>query len=168
MALRRLSTVMITALAFGGAFVPVAAQAESSHDYQQVSGVATGEARINVATLAIGADVDLRLSHIGSGTARFQGQGVLSPGDIFRAVGPFTITTTDGDTLSGAFTLNGIRPSLDVHPIGVIMTVTGGTGRFAGASGTLVTAPLVEPLLPFVPPVLFEDVRLAVDGYLSY
>jgi hypothetical protein len=37
------------------------------------------------------------------------------------------------------------------------MTITGGSGRFEGASGELTTTQEVTPLLPFVPPILRRD-----------
>ena len=46
-------------------------------------------------------------------------------------------------------------------------TITGGTGRFTGASGTLATAPMMTPRLPFSPPVLNEKLESAVHGFID-
>ena len=99
--------------------------------------------------------------------ATFSAQATRTDG-IVRAIGPFTIVASGGDKVTGVGTLVGVGPTLNVHPVGFIMTITGGTGRFANASGTLVTAPLVTPITPFTPPLLFERLEGAVHGYISY
>jgi hypothetical protein len=55
-----------------------------------------------------------------------------------RFSGSFTITAANGDTLSGAYAGNITGFLDDVTAVNVFTaTVTGGTGRFAGATGTL-------------------------------
>lgn len=155
---------MLTTVVVLVALVPASAHAATN---RAVLGVATGTATINTATFQITNDMELLASHIGRGTARFEGLGTRADG-IVRAVGPFSIVTSRGDKLTGTATLVGAGPSLVVHPVGFIMTITGGTGRFARASGVLTTSALVTPRLPFTPPLLHERVDGALQGYLTY
>ena len=162
MSLRKAILAVVVVLAM---LAPASAQA--SNPYRTVVGVASGEGIVNTATLQVTARQTLWLSHIGRGTVEFQAQATRADG-IVRAVGPFTIVTSDGDEITGTGSLVGVGPTLDVHPVGFIMTITGGTGRFAAARGTLVTAPLVTPRLPFSPPMLFEKLECAVHGFIDY
>ena len=147
-----------------GALAPASAHAATN---QTVLGVATGKATVNTATLELSAEQKVLMSHVGAGTVTFSAQASRADG-IVRAIGPFTIVASSGDKITGVGTLVGVGPTLNVHPVGFIMTITGGTGRFANASGTLVTAPLVTPITPFTPPLLFERLESAVHGYISY
>ena len=116
--------------------------------------------------MQVASTVDVWLSHVGRGTVHFQAQATRADG-IVRAVGPFSISTPSGDELTGSGSLVGVGPTLVPHPVGFIMTITGGTGRFTGASGTLATAPMMTPRLPFSPPVLNEKLESAVHGFID-
>ena len=160
MSLRTTIAAVVTLIALA----PASAHAAT---HRTLLGVAAGKATVNTATLEVSAEQKVLLSHIGPGTATFSAQATRADG-IVRAIGPFTIVASGGDKVTGVGSLVGVGPTLNVHPVGFIMTITGGTGRFANASGTLVTAPLVTPITPFTPPLLFERLEGTVHGYISY
>jgi hypothetical protein len=61
------------------------------------------------------------------------------------AAGSYQLTSANGDTLAGDFT-GASRPTLTPNVFAIVETVavTGGTGRFAGASGEFVIERLVD------------------------
>jgi hypothetical protein len=73
------------------------------------------------------------MSHLGRFLAYTQGH--LVPG--VGGSGPFVILAADGDRLTGTSTFSSDGPPLEPHTTTQILTVTGGTGRFANASGEL-------------------------------
>jgi hypothetical protein len=61
------------------------------------------------------------------------------------AAGSYELTSASGDTLTGDFTgASGPTETPNVFAIVETVTITGGTGRFAGASGTFVIERLVD------------------------
>ena len=109
----------------------------------------------------------MRLSHIGRGTAHFEAQGELTPAGT-RATGAFSMVAANGDEVTGTFRLAGPAPSPNVHVAELDLTITGGTGRFSGATGTLRSVPTLTPILPIVPPTIHETVDGTVSGHIRY
>ena len=72
-------------------------------------------------------------THLGLYAAEFNATVNLLDG---TATGSFTFTTADGDRLFS--TLNGLGVGEPIANITETLTITGGTGRLAGATGTLV------------------------------
>jgi hypothetical protein len=68
----------------------------------------------------------------------------LTPGFVFRTSGTFTVTAANGDHLFGTFENEGCtNPDPATAAIGTTIegsqTITGGTGRFEGATGSTTT-----------------------------
>lgn len=73
-------------------------------------------------------------TQIGKYTAVFDFTANLQTPDV-PAVGTFTLTASNGDTIAG--TLSGRAQIADgIATVVESMTITGGTGRFAGATGS--------------------------------
>src|SRR5690349_855416 len=84
-------------------------------------------------TLKIDGSAEGTATHLGRYAAQFNGAVNVLDG---TATGSFTFTAANGDQLFATFVGLGVG-----DPIATIvetLTITGGTGRFAGASGTLV------------------------------
>ena len=90
---------------------------------------------INDVTLRIEAQQVGHLSHFGDFTGDFSYLAVASPISILL-VGNATLTNTDGDQL---FLTASILELGAAYPMTVsgVLTITGGTGRFAGATGAI-------------------------------
>jgi hypothetical protein len=77
----------------------------------------------------------------------------------------------NGDEVTGTFTFSGPPPSPEPHEVATEFTITGGTGRFADASGT-VTIPLVATPScfdePSCPGALGQTVEGPLTGQISY
>jgi hypothetical protein len=166
MFVRKAMTLAGLALAVA-ALGPASAPAAVEGTDRPVQGSASGMDSVNVQTLAMEADINVLMSHLGESTAHFQGQGALTPEGTVAATGTFTIVAANGDELTGTFTLAGPAPSFGVHTIDVVMAITGGSGRFAGATGTLSTTQLVTPL-SLEGTTLRQAMEGAVSGQISY
>jgi hypothetical protein len=92
-------------------------------------------------TLLSRADYDdggpCQLSHLGAGTLANSGSIEFTP-TIGHGRGTFTITAANGDRLEGTEEVDYLQPDADGHfGFHGVRVITGGTGRFAGAQGTL-------------------------------
>jgi hypothetical protein len=77
------------------------------------------------------------LSSVGNSTIQVQ-KTLDITGKVPIYSGTFTITALNGDTLTGAY--QGVGTAIDsggFSPFSGVLTVTGGTGRFQGASGVV-------------------------------
>lgn len=97
-----------------------------------IRGIGQGTIRINTATGALTGEESGVISHLGRNTVHLKGVSTLSPDGGVSSSGTVTIVAANGDRLTGTFTLNGHEPTLTA-----VVTITGGTGRFANATGTL-------------------------------
>jgi hypothetical protein len=161
--------ITLTAVAVFAALAPATAAAHGrpGGTNLRVWGVMSGTAFVNTATVEVGADMRGTVAPFGPVTGQFRATGTRTDG-IVRATGPFSLTARDGASITGTATLVGAGPNLNVHPAAVAMVITGGTGRFEGATGALSHTPLITPLLPFVPPLLNERLESMMHGYVSY
>jgi hypothetical protein len=132
-----------------------------------IGGTVSGTVEINVLTGAFAADTSGTAMHLGTYAARFEGAGGLTPQGTFAGTGTFSIAAADGDRLAGTFTLTGPAPSREPHSATITATIAGGTGRFANASGTLTSTPVLTPfaLHGFT---LLESADGSLTGQVSY
>ena len=84
-------------------------------------------------TLKIDGSAEGTATHLGRYAAQFNGAVNVLDG---TATGSFTFTAANGDQLFATFL--GLGVGDPIASITETLTITGGTGRFAGASGTLV------------------------------
>lgn len=97
-----------------------------------VTGRGTGTIRLDPATGAFTGGESGVGSVLGTYTVRLQGRATLAADGTVTGAGTATIVAANDDQLTGDFTVTG-----DGHTQRVVVTITGGTGRFASATGTL-------------------------------
>ena len=76
-------------------------------------------------------------SHLGEVTVQIEGTGAPTSDGSFAGSGTTTIVAANGDELTGTMTLTRRMLPTGRTTTTVAVTITGGTGRFADASGTL-------------------------------
>ena len=127
--------LLIAALALGAIATPAGAATTRPQ-----TGTVQGSTSANMGSPVTGvSDGTLLARHLGRGSYHFQFSGVFN-GSTFDLSGPLTLTAADGSVLSG--TLSGTAGNLSpfigsTAPFDLVFAVTGGTGRFAAATGEL-------------------------------
>jgi hypothetical protein len=130
--------IVATVVLSVAALVPAAAFADAKGTDRPLRGTESGTTTLNPATGAATADFVGQLSHLGTFTGRSNVTVTFTGPSSFSAAGTGTLSAADGDELffdviwGGTFTVTTIQTT-------VVRTITGGTGRFAGASGTMTT-----------------------------
>jgi hypothetical protein len=102
-----------------------------------ITGKGTGTISVDPGTGAFTGDVPGNSSHLGEVDVLIAGVGTRTADGTFAGSGTATIVAANGDELTGTITV-----TQEALPGGrfittVEVTITGGTGRFADASGTL-------------------------------
>jgi hypothetical protein len=80
-------------------------------------------------------------THLGRYTAAFEATVNLLDG---TATGSYTFTAANGDQLFSTFVGLGVPAGGSLASITETLTITGGTGRFASATGTLIVRRLLD------------------------
>jgi hypothetical protein len=124
------------ALAFSVTFLtatPAFAVAKGTDRPFKGSGLGTGVVEL-VGGVPVGSTVDgaLSASHLGSGT--FHVVDVFSGPTTGSTTATFVAANGDTVTMSGPLTFALVNPT--TYTFTIALTITSGTGRFAGASGT--------------------------------
>ncbi len=133
MSLRRLVFLASLVLAVAATSPSVALAAAHGTD-RPLKGTGTGTGTLNLVTGAETANFSGHLSHLGADTGHEDLALTLTSASTFTYTGTRTIVAANGDELfsavtgAGTFT-PGTAESTETD------TITGGTGRFAGASG---------------------------------
>jgi hypothetical protein len=114
--------VVLAALMAAG---PVQADTQFDESARPLTGSFTGS----------GYDFQGEFSHLGRFTAHISKFEQTSPGTVTEE---WTATAANGDTLrvSGVSTVTGFDSSTGLYTFSGTRTINGGTGRFAGATGT--------------------------------
>jgi hypothetical protein len=119
---------------------PASAVAKVGGTDRPVKGTASGSARINLSTGAFSGDVTGHSTHIGNYAAHTEGFAALNPGGLACAHDcTTTVVAANGDRITGPAEISTADPAPGVHTGTVVTTITGGTGRFADATGVLTT-----------------------------
>jgi hypothetical protein len=166
---RRAIIVTGAVLAFA-ALAPASALAKAGGTDRPVKGTAVGDITATIPGLELTADTSGFLTHLGRTTGHFEGSGEIVGGNTLGE-GTFTMVAANGDRLTGTFALTGSLPSGEAHTATVVLTITGGTGRFVDASGTITIRLLLTPscfLEPACPGALVETAEGTLTGLISY
>jgi hypothetical protein len=132
---RLIIATVVLALA---ALAPTSALANTGGTERPLRGTESGTTTLNLATGAASADFTGALSHLGKFTGHSNVTVTFTGPSSFAAVGKGSLEAASGDELffdvtwTGTFTATAIQTT-------AVRTITGGTGRFAGASGTMTT-----------------------------
>ena len=144
---------------------PASALAGAGGTSRPVKGTISGMARLNLLTGAFAADVGGVTTHVGNYTAHSEGNAVIAGGTLVGS-SVTTIIAADGDQLTGTGEVSTADTPAG-HTATQIITVTGGTGRFAGATGTLRTTVLSTGFSLVGDTVVRHD-EGTVSGEISY
>ena len=168
MSIRKTIASIVLALTVLVALGPSTAAAERHRKTYQLQGKVWGIVSFNVQTREIVGISRGRLSHIGKVLLHMRGIAA-PPGEPYT--GPFTIVARNGDRITGTYELIGGTFNPDFHSANMAMTITGGTGRYAGATGSFPRG--LVYLTPFEfptagSPFLLETVESAPRGHITY
>jgi hypothetical protein len=165
MSMRKLMTLAGLALAVA-AISPASAPAKAGGTDRPVKGTISGTVSLNVLTGAFTADAMGLTTHDGEYTVSLEGAVAITQEGVFGS-GTGTIVAANGDQMTGTFTLETPGQPGVAHTTTIVMTVTGGTGRFSDASGTLTSINEVSPI-SFDGVTLVNSVDGTVTGQVSY
>jgi hypothetical protein len=150
---------------------PAAALGNAGGTDRPVKGTAVGDITVSITPgLPVEVDVTGVATHLGKFTGHFEGSAEIIGGTVFGE-GTLTLVAANGDELTGTFTFTGPPPSPEPHEVATEFTITGGTGRFADASGTITTPLVATPSCfdePSCPGALVETVEGPLTGQISY
>ena len=160
----RLAVLLAVATA-GLIAAPTSAVAACDGTSRPVFGTASGTNAINLATGTFTSDATGRVSHLGRTSFHIQGTfGITAPG--VTVSGLMTLTSASGDRLTGAFQGSGTIGAGTIE-ITATFRPSGGTGRFAHASG-LLSGTVHERILSMTGGILSNATEFRFSGRLSY
>ena len=136
MPLRRLIFLSSLVLAVA-ALSPAAALGAAKGTDRPLKGTVTATTHDNLATQTSTIDGTFLFTHLGKGTFHEYTTSSTQTGNTFTYTATETYVAANGDKLFATVAATGtFTPFQDT----TVETITGGTGRFAGASGTFTTA----------------------------
>jgi hypothetical protein len=168
MSIRKMITPIILALAALVALGPTSAAAEDHRTTYPLQGKVRGIVSVNVQSLEIIGISRGKMSHVGKTLTHMRGT-VAPPGVPYT--GPFTILArNNSDRITGTYSLIGGAPNPNFHPARMTLTITGGTGRYSGATGSISGEMQLTPFeFPTaVSPYVLETIEAATRGYITY
>jgi hypothetical protein len=116
---------------------PASALANAGGTDRPIKGSGTGTISVNSLTGEFTGVVPGVSSHLGDITVHIEGVGARAVDGTFAGSGTATLVAADGDQLTGTITLTQTAQPDGHTTTTVALTITGGTGRFADATGTL-------------------------------
>ena len=129
--------IMIAGLILAvGVLAPVGALGKAGGTDRPIKDHASGTTITNLATLTFVTDVTGTTSHLGKTTSHLE--AVLTPtgADTFTIAGSSVTVAANGDELFGTFSGSGTLDASGNSQGPVVVTYSGGTGRFTNASGS--------------------------------
>ena len=163
--------VLTSLLAAFAVALPGSAVATQGGTDRPVKGTLAGTTTANLATGTSLSQATGRISHLGRSTsvaeATFSVVGTLS-----TVSGTATVTAANGDQLFATFTGSGAVSSPipavgETGDLTLVVTITGGTGRFSDASGTLTQA-LHQEIVAFNGATIVLRDTATLRGRISY
>ena len=116
---------------------PASSSAKAGGTDRPMKGTGSGTISLNPVTGAFTGDVSGVSSELGKVTVQLDGAGAFTADGTFAGSGTVMIVAANGDELTGTMTLTETALPTGDTTTTVLVTITGGTGRFADASGTL-------------------------------
>lgn len=148
---------------------PGVAVAKAGGTDRPVSGTASGTVRLNLLTHNYAAEVSGTSTQVGLYGARDEGSGAFLPDFTFAGTGEVSLVAANGDELHGRSTLttSPFTPGAVEHTTTEVTTITGGTGRFEDATGTMTGHYDVTPI-GVEGATLVNHVEGTIEGSTSY
>jgi hypothetical protein len=145
---------------------PAPASADAGGTDRPMTGTISGTVSLTAATGNVEGGGTGVMSHFGAFTA-YQ-EGSIAPRDgTYEGNTTWSLVAANGDTLTGTATLKVEGPPVGTHTTTQISTITGGTGRFADATGTFTIVYHVTPL-SFDGVTAVNRVEGTTTGLISY
>jgi hypothetical protein len=123
---------------------PAAAQSRCKD--RPVKGSISAVIKLTAATGHLTAEASGAMTHFGRFTGTQDGHVTRTADGGFTGTSVFRAVAANGDTIYGTTTFTPDGPPTGVHTTTPVLTITGGTGRFAHASGQLTIVTLVTPV----------------------
>jgi hypothetical protein len=147
---------------------PCAALAKPGGADRPLTGSGSSTERVNVVTGVASAEGTAHLSHLGKTTLTSNFVAVATGPTTRTAHGTTTFVAANGDTLTSTFDATGeTNASGTEQEVTGVFAITGGTGRFAGATGTF-TARLHEEVASISGTTATLNQTFTVEGKISY
>lgn len=160
--------IMIAALVLAlGVLAPATALGKAGGTDRPIQGNGSGTTVVDLGTLAFVTDGTGTVSHLGQTTVHID--GVLTPTgpSTFTVAGPLTLTAANGDQLFGDFSGSGTNVASGGSTGTTATTITGGTGRFTGASGS-VSGPFTQTPISMSATTATFATTFSLSGTISY
>jgi hypothetical protein len=160
---------LTTLLVWLAVLSPGAAVAKAGGTDRPFKGTAAGTVRLNLATHDYVAEVSGTSTQVGHYRARDEGSGAFLPDFSFAGTGEVSLVAADGDEIHGSSTLttSPFTPGAVEHTTTQVITITGGTGRFEDATGTLTGHYEVTPV-GVEGATLVNHLEGPIEGTISY
>jgi hypothetical protein len=133
-----------------------------------LTGSGSSTERVNLVTGVASSEGTARLSHLGNTTLTSNFIAAATGPTTRTAEGTTTFVAANGATLTATFNATGeINASGTEQDVTGVFAITGGTGRFAGATGTF-TARLHEKVASMSGTTATLNQTFTVNGKISY
>jgi len=149
------------------ALVPASAAAKAGGTDRPVSGKTTSTTTVDLATGTGISDGSGQLSHIGASTFHNDFSGFTVTGTTFNWTQTATIVAANGDEIFATAVGTGTLLPDGTSEATLVSTITGGTGRFADASGTL-TSSISSVTVSMVGTTITSNDTETHTGLISY
>jgi|tagenome__1003787_1003787.scaffolds.fasta_scaffold20788135_2 hypothetical protein len=146
---------------------PASAPADAGGTDRPIKGAGMGTISIHPATGTFTGDVPGVSSHLGAITVHIEGVGAPVADGTFAGTGTATIVAANGEEVTGTITVTQAALADGHTTTTVVVRITGGTGRFADASGTLTVVCESGPPSLVGATLVINDV-CAFRGLISY
>jgi hypothetical protein len=131
-----------------------------------VHGTGSGTTRVNLAARTANFDGTARISHLGNGIYEFDRIFAFAPPGSLTLAGTFTVVGANGERVVGTFT--GPERFTPTGPeFTFVLTITGGSGRFADATGR-VTVRITSVIVSIVGSTALLRDSATFRGQISY
>jgi hypothetical protein len=164
MLMRGRLTLLLAVAVVGLIVAPTSAAACRGKD-RPIAGTASGTNAINLAAGTFTSDATGHVAHLGRTSFHIQGTFGFTASGV-AVSGLMTLTSASGDRLTGAFDGTGTTGAGTID-ITATVRVTGGTGRFAHARGSL-SGTVHERILSMTDGILTNATEFRFSGRLRY
>jgi hypothetical protein len=165
MSVRRL--LILSSLVLGvAALSPAVTLGAANGTDRPLRGAVSATTTVNVATGAVTENASGELPHLGAVTIDVDGRSSTT-GNSIAGSGTATWTAANGDQLFATFTSTGTFTSRTTIELTFAVTIIGGTGRFADASG-MITISASSVVVSIVGPIVTTEDSGTFEGQISY
>ena len=149
-----------------GVLTPATALGKAGGADRPAKGNGSGTTVVDVGTLGFTSDVTGVVAHLGKSTIQIDGAITPTGPDTFTLAGSAVIVAANGDELFGTFSGSGTNTASGSQGT-VTTTVTGGTGRFESASGSI-SGPFTQVFISTDGATATFATDLSFTGTISY